>query len=449
MEGMFSSMFGVGVADGVPHALAISVLTSGASEAEARGIMEDVNEDPGSIEAYIESMRSAGYFSPVNTSASEEEVIDADGSTFLWQSLKRELSEDESGFKHRIVVLDNAAKNTGGFRGNDLSRLCEEPASSSIPFSAISNNCPWGGCIFASSSVLLLISNIDPGSKRKALKPIAKSLGGCTLPPSAKLAEIRWPYELTDRFAESKREVETTGGCIALHISLTDVEIMRNPATRNYTMRPGTFAHSCIMTISPVGVYLFQAYGPKGYTLLQNIQDHDDEYPLSFAQADEWVGRFEELAAELGGAWTAETNAAYKFCFGVDLVKMGNMRIGSQMDLFFKVYSFPFDTGLVQRNFALLPQSDSRGRKIRCLDGVQARSTQSPPPRHRPDGGVAHYYVPLVLRCASCGNSNSLSANTRCARCKIVHYCSKECQVRDWKLRHRQVCKSLGTLCEK
>jgi hypothetical protein len=133
----------------------------------------------------------------------------------------------------------------------------------------------------------------------------------------------------------------------------------------------------------------------------------------------------------------------------VDLVKMGNMRIGSQMDLFFKVYSFPFDAGLVQRNFALLPQSDNRGWKIRCLDGVEARSTKSPPPGHQPDGEVAHYYVPLVLRCASCGNSNSLSANTRCARCKIVHYCSKECQVRDWKLRHRKVCKSLGTLCEK
>lgn len=28
----------------------------------------------------------------------------------------------------------------------------------------------------------------------------------------------------------------------------------------------------------------------------------------------------------------------------------------------------------------------------------------------------------------------------RCARCKLAHYCCKECQVKDWKDRHRQVC---------
>ena len=29
----------------------------------------------------------------------------------------------------------------------------------------------------------------------------------------------------------------------------------------------------------------------------------------------------------------------------------------------------------------------------------------------------------------------------RCARCKLAHYCCKECQVKDWKDRHKQVCK--------
>ena len=30
---------------------------------------------------------------------------------------------------------------------------------------------------------------------------------------------------------------------------------------------------------------------------------------------------------------------------------------------------------------------------------------------------------------------------SKCARCKLAYYCSKECQVVDWKSRHIKVCK--------
>ena len=33
-----------------------------------------------------------------------------------------------------------------------------------------------------------------------------------------------------------------------------------------------------------------------------------------------------------------------------------------------------------------------------------------------------------------------IASFARCARCKLAHYCCKECQVKDWKDRHRQVC---------
>lgn len=41
---------------------------------------------------------------------------------------------------------------------------------------------------------------------------------------------------------------------------------------------------------------------------------------------------------------------------------------------------------------------------------------------------------------------NQLSAKKdlkACARCKCVFYCGKECQVQDWKARHKKFCKTL------
>jgi hypothetical protein len=65
-----------------------------------------------------------------------------------------------------------------------------------------------------------------------------------------------------------------------LRIQVSDVEVMRNPG-----MRSGTFAHGCVMTVSPVGVYVFQSYGPRGYTLLQHMEQHHETFPLSFEAA--------------------------------------------------------------------------------------------------------------------------------------------------------------------
>ena len=206
------------------------------------------------------------------------------------------------------------------------------------------------------------------------------------------------------------------------------------------------------MTVSPAGVYIHQSYGPRGYTLLQHMEEHDKEHVLhtsdssikfllSSDDGDLWVQRFEEFAADLGGVWTTAVNAAYKYCFDVDLVALGNMRIGSQLNVFVQVYPHVFDAKLVRSNLSLLPLPDD-GEKIPCLDGAEAKLTR-PHPKHVPDGGVKHYYVPVVLRCGSCGANDG--SNKACAVCKKVYYCNKTCQTRDWKLRHKKVCKKLKT----
>ena len=43
--------------------------------------------------------------------------------------------------------------------------------------------------------------------------------------------------------------------------------------------------------------------------------------------------------------------------------------------------------------------------------------------------------------CFHCGKKEEPKESQRCARCRVVYYCSKKCQVEDWKRGgHKQAC---------
>ena len=452
---LMSEMFGVKrLPDWVPIHLALSILGSGYTEEEVRGIISEEN-DAYTTELWIGALSEAGYF-PSSTSdniSSDLELNDSeldgsphdvDGGSLLWKLLEKELESNESDFKHRIYVLDTVIKQHPDPK-SCLLELCELNAESTISFNVVGDSCPWNGCKFATNTVLLFVSPIDVDSKRDALRPVSRSLGGCTIPPPVTLRATRWPYILMKSYDQARFEAETQGICTALHISVNDVEIRRNPGKkglyRKSQNRPGTFAHNCVMTVSPTGVYLYQSYGPRGYTLLQHMESETDRYPLSFDDGMTWVNRFQYFTGELGGKWTLEVNQAYEFCFGVDLIKFGNMRLDNQLDVHVDVYTHQFDADLVRKNFSLLPLPDTTNLKEICKDGIQAKS--KPVGRYSPDGGVPHYYLPTFLRCGHCGcgaSSGDISFKV-CTACKLVRYCSKRCQVEDWKLRHKVTCK--------
>lgn len=51
-------------------------------------------------------------------------------------------------------------------------------------------------------------------------------------------------------------------------------------------------------------------------------------------------------------------------------------------------------------------------------------------------GMIRNRVTARSTRCAKCGREGRLM---RCARCRVVYYCSKECQRKDWE-HHRRAC---------
>ena len=45
---------------------------------------------------------------------------------------------------------------------------------------------------------------------------------------------------------------------------------------------------------------------------------------------------------------------------------------------------------------------------------------------------------PAIVECSGCNKQGN--DMLRCAKCKKAHYCSRECQIADWKLKHKTVC---------
>eukprot|EP00804_Cyclotella_cryptica_P025265 CCRYP_010372-RA/>CCRYP_010372-RA protein AED:0.22 eAED:-0.16 QI:0/0/0/1/1/1/2/0/429 len=423
-----------GPPEGVPLPLAISIAAGGYTEAEAR-LMLIEGGDGGKADEWIQKLKAVGCFGSTTSEIEScrtrgiKELVDTgnDPGLFLWKKIRRALDDSENGFKHQLVVLDNCIKNNGGLMDSDLSSLSRKSAEQLMPFWAIADHFPWNGCKFAASCVMHLISEPTPEAKRNACRTVARSLGGCRLEQD--LAATRWPQSLVDSYekAVSTMAIHST----ALFVTVSDVEIMRHPEKDRS------------------GVYFYQAYGPRGYTLLQYLKAHEDEFPLSLEKGRAWVKEFQMFAGDLVGIWTERINKAYKACFDVDLVELGCMKIGSQMDMHVKVEEDHFDTRTVQKNFDILPkQNDSFYPP--CQDDAVALGKKTPR-KHTtpPDGGVPHYYVPLVLRCSMCGKhppKNGSGQHKQCSRCKKVFYCSKECQASDWKLRHHQACKQLQSI---
>lgn len=68
-----------------------------------------------------------------------------------------------------------------------------------------------------------------------------------------------------------------------------------------------------------------------------------------------------------------------------------------------------------------------------------------PKPSSMPPSPPQHTPTQDEPTCKHCGGK--VLGRTKCSRCKNVYYCSKECQVDDWKIGgHRELCSSMATV---
>ena len=52
--------------------------------------------------------------------------------------------------------------------------------------------------------------------------------------------------------------------------------------------------------------------------------------------------------------------------------------------------------------------------------------------------------TPDYNRCAACTKPN---ATSRCGKCKVVKYCSRDCQAKHWKSGHKKCCQKAAENC--
>lgn len=368
----------------------------------------------------------------------------SDAGWYLHEKIQEELNIDEFSLKVRIAQIDEHTKRRLTFDTipRNVSPEVYEVAQRSIP---------WNSSKFSNTVIMHLTCPVeDMDARIVAITHTSLSLGGNKVPPKSTLDRISRANILSDVVQLARVKLETENISTVFAVSLFDVELLGNPSNQS-TPRATTFGHHFTMTISQCGAYIYQGFGPIGYTLKQYMINHPS--PLNWEQLDRFLDNLNQFMSRSvldKGYWTAESNHLYKVLFDVDLVSLGIMRVGSQFHPYLQVQSHPFTTQMVQSNINILPRLTFP--TVPCIDheiasGIRECSYLNV------DGGVQRKYTPQFTSteysiqgniCNFCEfqDTNSL---LKCGRCLMVSYCCREHQKKDWK-KHKHECQSNQTI---
>lgn len=384
----------------------------------------------------ISSISSSSLTTSNNNNISNNN--ESDSGWYLHEKLIEELIIDEFNLKCRISQLDEHTKRRLNYDSipKYISNEIYETSQRSIP---------WNSSKFSNTTIMHLtcLPN-DMDARIVSITHTSLALGGNKLPNKTILDRISRSNILTEVVQYAKTKLENENISTVLAVSLFDVELNENSSNSSVS-RATTFSHHFTMTISQCGAYIYQAYGPIGYTLKQYLLNHPS--PLNWEQLDQFLdnlNQFMRKSVEDKGYWTLESNNLFNTLFDVNLISLGVMRVGSQFHPYLQVQSHPFTTQMVQQNFNILPKLTFP--TVPCIDQEIASGARECN-YFRVDGGTPRKYTPQFTSteyttqgniCNYCEYQDT-NGLLKCSRCLNVSYCCKQHQKIDWK-KHKHHC---------
>lgn len=398
-----------------------------------------------------------------------------DPGEYLLHFLRRELKHHSLAFKAKIWKLHKHI-----ISGESLITFQSQSPRLEIDDVIASEECvTWDCSGFITTLLMYLTTPYDDPAFKKVTSAYARMLWEERLHCQAEFRrcdalEIAYEYSLN---------VVENGRSVVLGATLLDERSMNVSSAFKRT-----FSHSFAMVISFAGVYVYQAYGPMGYSLPEYLQRH--EKLLSHRQGREFVNKLTllmKLSYDHGCQWTESSNQLFSDLFEVDLISMGLMALGSPFEPFLVVEMHYFTAKMVYETANILPKSN-----ISSIDGFKGTkdvniektttshtmtasksfhgdashstteslsSSANPVTRNRAPVAKSRFVDyplkashtdfedPFKLACAFCGFRSTHKISMCKNNCGLAYYCCYEHERRHRSV-HKEVCDPWGDVRE-
>ena len=425
----------------------------------------------------MESIRQQSTLSalPIATMIVRRESF-VDPGEYLLQLLRRELQANPLGLKAKLWKLHKyicSGETLITFQAQNP-RLEVEDIMEAEEY--VSWDC--GG--FVSTSLMYLTTPYDDPAVKKVTSSFAKMIWeervSCDI-------EFRRCNALEVAYERSLNMVEA-GRSVVMAVTLLDETILSPSASFKRS-----FSHTFTMVVSFAGVFIYQAYGPNGYSLQDYFERHNAL--SSHREGRSFVVKLTNLmksSRDERGRWTETSNELFKELFEVDLVSLGHMTYESPFNPFLVVEMHLFNAKMVYETMNMLPKSNisslvgrSQERPLKKLflsdnsssittstrksllggssqlmNGSSSSSllshNRSPKIKSRfvdypLNESYADFNDPLDLSCSFCSFRSSHRISMCKNNCGLAYYCCYEHERRHRSV-HKEVCDPWGDVRE-
>ena len=393
-----------------------------------------------------------------------------DPGEYLLHFLRRELKHHSLAFKAKIWKLHkyiNSGESLITFQSQNPRLEMEDIVASEEYVS-------WDSNGFISTLLMYLTTPYDDLAFKKVTSFYARMLWeervNCQI-------DIRRCDALEIAYERSLDVVEN-GRSVVLAAALLDERNVNISATFKKT-----FSHTFTIVISFAGVYVYQAYGPFGYTFPEYLQRH--EKIMSHRTGRDFVNKVTllmKLSYDSGYQWNEYSNQLFEDLFEVDLISLGQIALGSPFEPFLVVEMHYFTAKMVYETANILPKSNISsldgyiGSKAAPTENISALQTMKTIQSFQGDGSYslpaanhisrnrviairsrfvdhpsyvsyAEFDDPFKMACAFCSFRSTHRISVCKNNCGLAYYCCYEHERRHRPV-HKEVCDPWGDVRE-